>query len=255
MEKTILIAGKDMPDILDFSDGALMSGRNVVLTNAAGNQSTQEADGGAIIATWNKISPVSARSLILECENYFRRLDEVVLFFDEAFFSERFDGMSHENCSHGTDEMILAFQYLSQEVLNRFEKRFAINHVTDQTIKPAKLVFLLKSSPSELDILKSNSLRNTVPCAAGPFVSAAANAFCGFAENVAAMFGGRDYINVILAKVDVSSGLGKNDKALASWLCSYLDEVDKLKTKLNVKQSVSWVKAGSKSPGGFGFHR
>lgn len=254
MEKTILIAGKDIPDIMDFSDGALMTGRNVVTTSSTAVHSKQAADGGAVTASWNKTSPVSARTLVLECENYFRRLDEAVFVFDEAYFAEKFDGMSHENCSRGTDEMILSYQYLAQEVLNRFEKRFSINHASDEALKPAKIVFLLKTSPSEFDIFKNNSLRNSVPFAAGPFVSAAASTFEGFAENIAAMFSGRDYINVVLAKADVSTELGKNDKALASWLCGYLDEVDNLKTKLTAKQSTVWVKAGAKGPGGgFGF--
>ena len=253
MEKTILVAGKDHPEVMDFSDGVLMSGRNVVTTSATGVHSKKAADGGAVISMWNKTSPVSARSLVLECENNFRRLDEALFLFDEAYFAEKFDGMTHENCSRGMDEMILAYQYLAQEVLSRFENRFSLNHASGEILKPAKIVFLLKSSPSEYDILKNNALRNTVPFAAGPFVSAAASAFVALAENIAAMFGGRDYVNVILARAESSTELGKNDRALASWICNYLNEVDNLKTKLNAKQSVSWVKAGSKGPGGFGF--
>lgn len=253
MEKTILIAGKDHPAVMDFSDGVLMSGRNVITTSATGVHSKKSADGGTVVAMWNKTSPVSARSLVLECENNFRRLDEAVFLFDEAYFAEKFDGMTHENCSRGMDEMILAYQYLAQEVLGRFEKRFSLNHASGEILKPAKIVFLLKSSPSEYDIFKNNSLRNTVPFAAGPYVSAAASAFSGFAENIAAMFGGRDYVNVILARSEASTELGKNDRALAGWICSYMNEVDNLKTKLNAKQSTAWVKAGAKGPGGFGF--
>ena len=214
MEKTILVAGKDHPEVMDFSDGVLMSGRNVVTTSATGVHSKKAADGGAVISMWNKTSPVSARSLVLECENNFRRLDEALFLFDEAYFAEKFDGMTHENCSRGMDEMILAYQYLAQEVLSRFEKRFSLNHASGEILKPAKIVFLLKSSPSEYDILKNNALRNTVPFAAGPFVSAAASAFVALAENIAAMFGGRDYVNVILARSESSTELGKNDRAL-----------------------------------------
>lgn len=253
MEKTILIAGKDQPDVLDFSDGALMTGRNVVSTASSGAHSKQAADGAAVVAAWNKTSPVSARTLVLECENYFRRLDEVVFYFDEAFFAEKFEGMSHENCSRGIDEMILSYQYLALEVLNRFEKRFTAGYSGEGEFKPAKIVFLLKTSPSEYDIYKNNSLRNSVSCAAGPLVGSAASAFAGFAENIAAMYGGRDYVNVILARADVSTELGKNDRSLASWLCGYMDEVDNLKSKLTAKQSVSWVKAGTKGPGGLFF--
>ncbi|MCR5612197.1 hypothetical protein [Treponema sp.] len=250
MEKTILIAGKDLPDGLDFADGALMSGRNVVV--AAGDESNvkQTAEGGIVPALWNKMSPVSARSLVLECENTFRQIDEAVLVFDEAFYAQKFDGMNQENCSAGCDEMITGYQYLTQEIVDRFEKRFSYGYSDAQEFKPAKLVFILKFSPSEADILKNNSLRNTVPCAAGPFVAAAAGAFAAFAENIASMFAGRDYMTVVLVKGDVSMELCKNDRTFASWLCSYMDEVDSLKHKLNAKQCATWVKAGSKAPGG-----
>lgn len=253
MEKTVLIAGKDLPGGLDFADGVLMTGRNVVSTTSESMHAKQAADGGAVTVMWNKTSPVSARAVVLECENSFRRLDEAVFVFDEAYFAEKYDGMSHENCSRGMDEMILSYQYLVQEVLARFEKRYAYDYVNEEAIKPGKLVFLMKSSPSELDILKNNNLRNTVPCAAGPFVGAAAAAFEGFAENIAAMFGGRDYVTVILAKADSSMELGKNDRALAGWLSNYMEEVDNLKHKPNAKQCASWVKAGAKASGGFGF--
>ena len=52
---------------------------------------------------------------------------------------------------------------------------------------------------------------------------------------------------------DASVELCKSDRNFTSWLCSYMDEVDNLKHKLNAKQCASWVKAGTKSPGGFGF--
>lgn len=254
MKKTILIVGKDHPDIFDFSDSALASGRNVVTTSSTGVHSKKAADGGAVTAMWNKTSPVSSRSLILECENNFRCLDETVLLFDQAYFAEKFDTMTHENCSRGLDEMILAFEYLTQEVLSRYEKRFSQNYSSNPNLKPAKLVFLLKSSPSDYDILKNASLRNSVTAISSPFVSAASGAFIAFAENIAALFGGRDYVNVILARAENLSEYGKNDKTLSAWICSYMNEVDNLKNKLTAKQSVNWVKAGSKGPSsGFGF--
>ncbi|MBR5932384.1 MAG: hypothetical protein IK002_00200 [Treponema sp.] len=253
MEKTILIAGKDIPDGLDFADGALMTGRNVVATVSDKTNAKQAADGETVTVLWNKTSPVSARALVLECENYFKRLDEAVLYFDEAYFAEKFSGMNLETCSQVIDETVIGFQYLVQEILSRFEKRFSFEYVQDEKIKPAKLVFVLKSSPSEADIIKNSSARNTSTNLAGPFVAAAASAFASFAENIAAVYGGRDYVSVVLVKGDVSVELCKSDRNFTSWLCSYMDEVDNLKHRLNVKQSSSWVKAGTKTPGGFGF--
>ncbi|MBP5588269.1 MAG: hypothetical protein J6X37_06030 [Treponema sp.] len=253
MEKTILIAGKDIPDGLDFADGALMTGRNVVATVSDKANAKQAADGETVTVLWNKTSPVSARALVLECENYFKHLDEAVLYFDEAYFAQKFEGITLENCTQVIDEAVVGFEYLTQEILSRFEKRFAFEYVQDEKIKPAKLVFVLKGSPDEADVLKNSAVRNSAANIAGPFVAAAAAAFEAFAENIAAVYGGRDYVSVVLVRGDASVELCKSDRNFTSWLCSYMDEVDNLKHKLNAKQCASWVKAGTKSPGGFGF--
>ena len=78
MEKTILIAGKDLPDSLDLADGILMSGRNVVATTSKSSVIKNSIDGEVVPILWNKMSPVSAQSVILDCENKFRRLDEAI---------------------------------------------------------------------------------------------------------------------------------------------------------------------------------
>lgn len=255
MEKTILIAGKEIPDGIDFADGALMSARNVVATVADKAKTKQAADGETVIVLWNKTSPVSARTLVLECENHFKRLDEAVLVFDEAYFAQKFEALSLENCSQVVDEMILSYQYLTLEILSRFEKRFQYEYVNDENIKPAKLVFAVKTIPTEADVVKNAAMRNVSSVVAGPFISAALNAFAAFAENIAAMYGGRDYVNVVLVKGDAQMEVCKSDRSFASWLCSYMDEVDNLKHKLNAKQCASWVKAGTKSPSSFAFFK
>lgn len=256
MEKTILIAGKDLPDSLDLADGILMSGRNVVATTSKSSVIKNSIDGEVVPILWNKMSPVSAQSVILDCENKFRRLDEAILVFDELLFAEKFDGLSLENSSKGIDEMILGYQYLTQELLSKYEKRYNLGYSNYDQIKPAKLVMYYKSSPSEIDVLKTNSLRNTISCAAGPIVSAASSAFVSFAENIAAVFGSRDFVNIVLVKGDYSNEICKNERSFATWICNYMDEVDLLKTKLTSKQSSAWVKVGSKGPSsGFGFLR
>lgn len=256
MDKTILIAGKDLPEGLDFADGILMSGRNVVATTSKSTNVKNPAEGEIAPVVWNKMSPVSAQSVILECENKFRRLDEAVLVFDEMAFAEKFEGFSLENCSKGVDEMILGYQFMTEELLSKFEKRYSLGYSSYEQIKPAKIIMYYKSSPSENDIIKNASLRNSVTCAAGPIVAAASSAFVAFAENIAAVFGNRDFVNIVLVKGDFSNELCKNERNFASWLCSYMDEIDTMKNKISVKQSLAWVKAGAKSPSsGFGFLR
>ncbi|MCQ2611087.1 MAG: hypothetical protein MJ169_05005 [Treponema sp.] len=251
MEKTLLITGKDLPDGIDFADGALMTGRNVVATTVDEGETKKAADGGTVTVSWNKLSPISARGLILECENVYRKLDEAIIYFDEAYFASKYNSISHENISRISDDLISALQYVTQEILSRYEKRPSLDPIAYGELKPAKLVFLLKQIPGEADILKNGSLRNSAAQAAGPLVKAAAGAFTAFAENIAAMYGNLGYLNIILAKADSANELSKNDRNLAGWICSYMNEVDELKNKLTAKQSINWVKAGSKGPGGF----
>ena len=77
-----------------------------------------------------------------------------------------------------------------------------------------------------------------------------------FSINIAAVFGSRDFVNIVLVKGDYSNEICKNERSFATWICNYMDEVDSLKNKLTSKQSSAWVKAGSKGPSsGFGFLR
>ena len=80
-------------------------------------------------------------------------------------------------------------------------------------------------------------------------VAAAAAAFQAFAENIAAIYGGREYVTVLLAHGDQNIEVAKRDRSLSEWICSYMDEVDKQKNKLSLKQSMNWIKAGAKGPG------
>lgn len=248
VDKTILVAGKYLPDGFDFIDGISLSGRNVVASVSEGVKLKNSSEENIATCLWNKMSPVSARAFVLECENNFRKIDEAILVFDESYFAEKFNEINYENSSRGVDEMILGFQYLVQELLSKFEKRFTQNYGIDDFVKQAKLVFYLKTSSEEIDVLKNNSVRQTVSLVANPIVAASRGAFESFAENIAALYGNRDFVNIVLVKGDSQNELCKNERNFSSWMCQYLDDVEKLKTKLSAKQSASWIKAGSKSP-------
>lgn len=252
MEKTLLIAGKDLPEGFDFADAASGTGRNVMATSATKTAGKASAQASISSVVWTRTSPISARSVVLQCESAFRKVDEAVLYFDEAFFASRFTENDLESCSRTIDQLITGYQYMTLEILNRFKNRFTVNPTFEEVQLPGKLVFLYKSSYNETDLVKNANLRNTVS-SSNPFVAAAAAAFQSFAENISAVYGGREYVSIILAKADVSNEIGKKDSALSSWLCGYMDEIDKLKNKLTAKQSISWVKAGAKATGFFMF--
>src|SRR5574344_2828400 len=149
MEKTRLVAGKDMPAGSKFAGGASFAGRSVMMTGVDVDVPAARAeDGGAsaqqelpvagiAAAEWNRASALSARTLILQTENKYDRLDEVVLYFDEEYFASIAGKTEIGECAQTCDNLILGYQFLTLETLARFEKKNAGGAV------PGKLVFVL----------------------------------------------------------------------------------------------------------------
>ena len=98
------------------------------------------------------------------------------------------------------------------------------------------------------DIIRSSALRSSTASPAGPFVSSAEAAFTAFAENIAAYAGDKQNVSVVLVSCDAQNEAAEKDGALASWLADYLAVLDGAKSKRSAKQSLAWIKAGSKAP-------
>lgn len=246
MSKSILIAGKDFPDGGDFAEGAETKMRNVAITQSPLLRGAVPANLKAF--SWLRTSPVSARTLVLDCETAFKNLDEAVLYFDESYYVAKFNSFTTPECSAAVDEMVLGFQYLTLEILSRFEKISSLNLRQENAPVP-KLVFLVKNSVAEADVARKAALRSLVPMASGPFVAAARAAFEAFAENTAALYSERAYVNVILSRTDLGNEVAKTDRSLSEWLFTYLDAFDLLKKIPSAKQMMSWVNAGAKAQG------
>lgn len=245
MSKSILIAGKYLPDATNFADGAEIKMRNVAITDPKISKETVPASNIKTLP-WSRPSPVAARTLILECERIFGNLDEVVLYFDESYFATKFQLLTMQNCSQTLDDALLGYQYLTLELLSRFEKNFLMNASLGKPQVVPKLVFLIRNSVNEFDIKKNAVPRTDLRTPSNAFVAAAAAAFVAFAENIAAVYNSQEYVEIILADADFENEIAKTDKTLGQWLCDYLDELDTKKKPLSLKQSLSWVKAGSK---------
>ncbi len=245
MSKSILIAGKYLPDATNFADGAEIKMRNVAITDPKISKETVPTSNIKTLP-WSRPSPVAARTLILECERIFGNLDEVVLYFDESYFATKFHSLTMQNCSQTFDDALLGYQYLTLELLSRFEKNFLMNASLGKPQTVPKLVFLIRNSVNEFDIKKNAALRTDLPAPSNAFVAAAASAFVAFAENIAAVYNSQEYVEIILADADFENEMAKTDNALGQWLCDYLDELDAKKKPLSLKQSLSWVKVGSK---------
>ena len=242
MEKTILIAGKDLPYGGDFADGMALAGYNVVVTGNPESDGAAVTAGDIVIASWNRPSSVSARSLVLQAENAFTVIDETVLYFDAAVYAQQFTALSPEECTRAIDTMISGYHYLTMEILSRIEQRK----------ESGKLIYIVRHHPSMADVIRSSAIRSSTASAAGPFVSSAEAAFTAFAENIAAYAGDKQNVSVVLVSCDVQNDAAEKDGSLASWLADYLAALDGAKSRRSAKQSLSWIKAGSKAPGSLG---
>lgn len=247
MSKTILFAGKELPDGKDFASGAAFQGRNVFVTcgfkldeNGDESPDDEKCPKGASAFIWNRGSVLSARSLVINCENK-GGIDEAVLIFDEGLFAQKF-GSNYEN-SRILEELIGSYEYLAQEIVARFSRK---------TAQKKKIAFLYKSNPTISESVTSSSLRSSSIHLSYSLVAAAGGAFRSFAENMAAELVQSENITPLLVNCDYTNDLASRDSSLSVWLCEYMDSVDALKKPLSPKQKVSWIKAGARNPGGFG---
>jgi hypothetical protein len=239
MEKTILIAGKDMPAGSGFAAAFAEAGYDVTITEPEQGARTVPTEKNITAAAWNRPSSVSARSLVLQAENAYGPVGATVLYFDGPAYAAQFAVLSPHDCSAALDAMIAGYQYLAIETMNRL----------DQRNESGRLVFLLKRCPTMEETLRSPSARGGVTVSAGPFVAAAQASFTAFAENVAASAGDKQNLTVVLVLCDSQNETAENDGTLASWLAGYLASLDGLKSKPGAKQAVNWIKAGAKGPG------
>ncbi len=243
MEKTVLIAGKEYPAGSALASAAVNHNRNVVITAPFAAEETGEPISAAGIAAvaWNKSSSVSARSIVLQAENAFQRIDEAVLVFDTAWLAPNFNTMTPEVCSRAVDTMITSYFYLSLELVNRFSKQGG-----------GSVVFMLKSAPGLAEMPSSVTIRgenSAVP--AGILPASAEAAFKVLAESTAAKYAEHDGLKFFLVNADYEIP----DSQFAGWMFEYLDAAYVSKAKNDARHACQWIKTGAKSQSGFSFFR
>ena len=243
MSKNILIAGKDFPDSEDFAEKIALGEFNVVCSGSMSDEEENKSASGISVCQWNRDSAISARSLIIQAETINGFTDNYILYFDAEYFTEKYNSCSTDICARACDSMILGFQYLSLEILNRIQ----------QHKSPAKIIFLLKTNPTMNEVIHSSALKKMNITPSNPIVSAAEAAFATFAENFAAQVLSEENISVLLITGDQQNETMSSDLNLGSWLKDYINSCDQLKK--GIPKSTSWIKAGAKASGGFNFFR
>ena len=242
MSENILIAGKDYPDSEDFAEKIALGEFNVVCAGTIPEGKTQSASGISI-CQWHRDSAISARSLIIQAETINGFTDNYILYFDAKYFTEKYSSCTADICARACDSMILGFQYLSLEILNRIQ----------QHKSPAKIFFILKTNPTMNEVVHSSALKKMNITPSNPIVSAAEAAFATFAENFAAQELNEENVSVLLITGDQQNETMAKDENLGSWLKDYINSLNQLKK--GIPKNTNWIKAGAKASGGFGLFR
>ncbi len=238
MGKNIFIAGKELPAVADFADGFVIKENNVALA-LSGEE--KNAPSGVKVIDWRRGSGVAARAALIQAETELGFIDDFILYYDSAFYSEIFRDFSTENCAESCDTLISSYQFLALEIMNRVK----------QHKSKARIVFALKAQPSEKDVALSPNLKGFVQNPSNAFVAAGEAAFATFAENVAAYSVDDENLSVLLVAGDDQSEVMHKDSSFSAWLNGYILALDEMKSKNSAKTITAWVKAGAKNPGGF----
>lgn len=239
-DKAILIAGKDLPAGEGFARGMAVAGYGVVAATMPEGDGASVSMHEILAAPWNRASPISARSLVLQAETAFGAIDVAALYFDSSVYAAQFTTLSPEECSRAADTLILGYQYLTIEILKRIEER-----KTNGT-----LIFIARHHPGAAELLRAASRGGLAP-AANPFVSAAEAAFTAFAENVAALMLEKQNVKTLLVSCEARNEVSSNDASLAAWLSEYLAAMNDEKNKPNARRALIWTKPGEKAGGLF----
>lgn len=191
-----------------FVDAAKHAG-NAVFT------ASTEKDAGA--AVWNKASPISARTVLLQAIAANGEVDRAILLFDADAFDAAYGEFTVENISRGMDDMIAGFQYMTEELVARYAQNGG---------EGCWLTYVLCSSTEKT----------------GALTAAAEAAFQAFAEKTAEAYAG-GALKFSLIRCDSAT-----KTETASWLNSYWELSGAEKAASQAKTAGHWVKTGGKPP-------
>ena len=71
---------------------------------------------------WNRASPISARSNILQVKNVFEEIHKFIIIYDSSEYM-RFNSFDVESISKGFDSTILGFSYFTSEIMKLYSEQ------------------------------------------------------------------------------------------------------------------------------------
>ncbi|MBE6350848.1 MAG: hypothetical protein E7062_08910 [Spirochaetaceae bacterium] len=226
---TMIIAGKDFPEVSPYMTTAINNERNVSITIPNTDCLIPESDN-IITVKWNKVSSLSAKTFVVQTENQFNSINEALIIFDAKDFSGKFDEMSPENITQVLDELFFSYLQLTREILKRFQKK-----------GNGHFIFLLKGLPSLAEEIKITSGKAELGTEKNSLLVALAQQnFITLAENIAATLYNFPHIKVSLLKSELTN---ETDESISQWLFSFLSSSQDYAKD---KTSLLWTKTGSK---------
>lgn len=239
----ILLAGKDLPDCLEFAEGALINKKLFTSAKKDLDLSPFESEG-IYSCQWNRSSAISSRSLIIKAETTMQDLTQYVVYFDSMYFASKFELDRTDNVSVAMDAMFTGYQFFVNELLLRLEQRK----------DPAIVAFVVRTYPSKFETLHTGTKSvNLVP--SSNIVNAAQTAFISLAENISTLVADKPYLSALLAKCEPGNEIYNDERALGSWVSQTMDILKTQKSHQSLKQASTWIKPGAKVSAGFSFFK
>lgn len=164
---------------------------------------------------WNRASPISARSNILQVKNLFDEIHKVVIIYNSSEYM-RFNSFDVESISKGFDSTILGFSYFTSEIMKLYSEQGFGDFV----------YVILDDEEREKSIIENMGL----------------SAFNSLAESVANKKATKQN-GIFLIK----GGLEDLENNLI-WFFSYLSNSNSKKVAGSPKHANKWIKFGGKSP-------
>lgn len=164
---------------------------------------------------WNRASPISTRSNILQVKNLFDEIHKVVIIYDSSEYM-RFNSFDVESISKGFDSTILGFSYFTSEIMKLYSEQGFGDFV----------YVILDDEEREKSIIENMGL----------------SAFNSLAESVANKKATKQN-GIFLIK----GGLEDLENNLI-WFFSYLSNSNSKKVAGSPKHANKWIKFGGKSP-------